>query len=566
MCGLTLKVRRRKNLFTFLAASWIILFGILVAGAYSVNHTTNIAKDGLQNNLSNLAKSFAVALKDAGHEKVSTDAPEDDLYWKLISTMSAWQREIPTVASVYTMRQNEQGEIIFICCPPADLDRNGKIEGENEELVPKGKVYEYDSEEDIQEILDAFGGESGFNNVPVPDDWGLWITATEPMLDETGEHVHAVLGVDFWGEDWNTNIQRAVLWSRLFLLSVIVVFFVVQIFVLRRQIVEDQLTEYAAHLEQVMDELVVAKKDADMAARAKSYFLANVSHEIRTPLNAILGVADILMNGNAGTSVGAGREQHPELVDLMRKSSSQLLSLIDDVLTFSSIEAHRIVLESAPIHPRQLIEDVKMMTSGNFAEKPNVEFLGECESSVPEVVLGDPVRIRQILLCLVSNAAKFTAAGRVTVRCSVAHVTDSMMTPASTPLSEPSRPVHLDPQIAQSKGLRGAVLMTESPGQQISVVGQPFSSLSKFSHDSVLLRFDVSDTGIGIDQGRFDSLFEMFTQGDNSLTRQFGGVGLGLNIVKGLVQLMNGKVHVESKPGRGSTFSVLIPVEEHAMP
>jgi signal transduction histidine kinase len=559
MCGLTaVVVRQRKNLFAFLVTSWITLFGILIAGAYSVNHAAYIAQNGLQNKLSSLAKSFAVALKDAGHEKVLPETPEDELYQKLINMMIAWQQNIPTVASIYTMRQNDNGEIVFICCPPADLDRNGKIEGEREQLVPKGKVYEYDLEEDIQEIFDAFGGKSGFNNVPSPDEWGLWITATEPIFDETGEYVHAVLGVDFWGEDWNADIRRAVLWPRLFLLSAVFIFFAVQVFVFRRQIVEDQLTEYATHLEQVMDELVAAKKAADVAAHTKSCFLANISHEIRTPLNAILGIADVLINTGVGKSAGVPLD-HTELVDIMRKSSSQLLSLIDDVLTFSSIEAHRIVLESVPIRPRQLIEDVKKMTSSDFAEKPNVKFHGECEASVPEVVLGDPIRIRQILLCLVSNAVKFTSAGHATVRCSVTHLTDTMALPMTSALSEPSRSVHLDPRIAQSKGLRGAVPIIESLGQQTTIMGQSFSSLRELSPDSLVLRFDVSDTGIGIARERFDSLFEMFSQEDNSSTRQFGGIGLGLNVVKGLVQLMNGKVQVESKLGRGSTFSVLIP-------
>ena len=564
MCGLTVAVCRRKNVFAFLIVSWIILFGILIAGMYSVNHAENNAKNGLQNNLSGLAKSFAVALTESGHEKVTIDTPDDDpFYMKLLGMMSEWQAQISAAASIYTCRKNTEGKIVFICCPPADLNRDGKFEGENEQLVPIGEIYDED-EEDIPEIFDAFKGNSGFNNIPTSDDWGLWITATEPIFDATGEHVDAVLGVDFWGEDWNRDIQRSVLWPRLFLLAAVILFFAVQVFVLRRQIVEDQLTEYAAHLEQVMDELVAAKKEADVAAHAKSCFLANVSHEIRTPLNAILGVADIFINIDANKSTEVDQE-HMKLVDIMRKSSSQLLSLIDDVLTYASIGTHRIVLESIPIHPRQLIDDVKIMTSGAFAEKPNVEFQGECEASVPEVVLGDPVRIRQILLCLISNAVKFTSAGHVAVHCSVTHETDNLATPATSLLSEPTRFVHLTPQIAHSRGLRGAVPMIEfPPGQQVTVVGQTFSSQFVLSPDSLVLRLDVSDTGIGIAHERFDSLFEMFSQGDNSLTRQFGGIGLGLNIVKGLVQLMNGKVQVESKLGHGSTFSVFIPVSEDA--
>lgn len=529
-----------------------------------MNHTANVAKNGLQHSLSGLAKSFAVALKDAGHNNVPLETPEDDLYWKLINMMSAWQQEIPTVASIYTLRQNEKGELIFICCPPADLDRNGKIEGKREQLVPKGTVYEYESEEDIREVFDAFGGKSGFSNVPSPDDWGLWITATEPILDDTGEQVNTVLGVDFWGEDWNTNIQRAVWWPELFLLSVIVFFFAVQVVVFRRQIIEDQLTEYTANLERLTDELVAAKKDADIAAQAKSFFLANVSHEIRTPLNAILGCADMLISIDTGLLEGVSRE---ELVEIMQKNSKSLMTLIDDVLTFSSIETRRIVLESVPIRLRQLIDHVKAMTSGAFAEKPDVEFRVEYEKSVPEVILGDPVRLRQTLLCLVNNAIKFTQSGHVTVCCSMTHLAekaDNMATQTMMSFAEPFRSVLLDSKIAQSKGLRGTVPITESAGQQTSAMYPSCpASMHELSPNSWVLRLDVSDTGIGIDQEQFDSLFKPFSQGDNSLTRRFGGIGLGLSIVKGLVQLMGGKVQVDSKPGRGSTFSVWIPVNEY---
>lgn len=561
LCGLTWAVRRRKHLFSFLAASWITLFGILIVGAYSVNHTANVAKNGLQYSLSGLAKSFAVALKDAGHNNVPLETPEDDLYWKLINMMSAWQQKIPTVASIYTLRQNEKGELIFICCPPADLDRNGKIEGKREQLVPKGTVYEYDSEEDIREVFDAWRGKSGFSDVPSPDDWGLWITATEPILDDTGEQVHAVLGVDFWGEDWNANIQRAVWWPELFLLAVIVFFFAVQVVVFRRQIIEDQLTAYTANLERVTDELVAAKKDADIAAQAKSFFLANVSHEIRTPLNAILGCADMLISIDTGLLEGVSRE---ELVEIMQKNSKNLMTLIDDVLTFSSIETRRIVLESVPVRLRQLIEHIKTMTSGIFAEKPNVEFHVECGESVPEVILSDPVQIRQILICLVNNAVKFTQSGHITVRCSVTRLADKMVTQTNMSLAEPSRYVPLDFSIAQSKGLRGTVPITESAGQQTSAMYPSFpSGVHELSPDSWVLRLDVSDTGVGIDQEQVDSLFKPFSQGDNSLTRRFGGIGLGLSIVKGLVQLMGGKVQVDSKPGHGSTFSVWIPVNKY---
>jgi signal transduction histidine kinase/CheY-like chemotaxis protein len=559
MLGLTMKVRRWQKPLRFLVVSWLVLLGMLLAGMYSVNHVAYVAKDGLRNNLSGLAKSFAIALEDAGHEKVTLETPDDDpLYWKIIDMMSNWQKQIPAAASIYTCRKNAEGELVFICCPPADLNRDGQFLGENEELIPKGTIYEFDSEEDIREILDAFKGKSGFNNVPVKDDWGLWITASEPLFDETGERVDAVLGVDFWGEDWNAAIHNATFWSQLFLLSAVILFFAVQVFIIQQRNVEDRLTEYTAHLEKIMEELVAAKKEADVAAQTKSYFLANISHEIRTPLNAILGGAEILVNLDVGRTV---EEDRTQLVDMMRKSSKNLTTLIDDVLTFSSIDMKRIVLESVSVHLRRLIEDVKMMVGSNLAEKPALVFKMEYGESVPDIIFCDPVRLRQVLLCLINNAIKFTHAGNVTVRCSVFQPPNNVeqkneILPALT------NRIILNPQIAHAKGLRGITHVTELFESQTILNHWSTLDMSQvISGNKLILQIAVSDTGIGIPPEQFEVLFKPFAQIDNTSTRKFGGTGLGLSIVKGLVQLMRGTIHVESKLGYGSTFSILLPVD-----
>ena len=564
MLGVTWKVRLWKDRLPYLAVSWIILFGLLIAGTYSVNHVVYVAKKGLRDNLSGLAKSFAIALKDAGHEKITFETSDSDpLYWKMIAMMSEWQKQIPVAASIYTFRKNDEGEIVFICCPPADLNRDGIFEGEREERVPIGTIYDED-EEYISEILDAFAGRSGFSDAPVEDDWGLWITAAEPIFDETGEYVDAVLGVDFWGEDWNTYIQNAVFWTELFLLLSVVLFFAVQVFTIRRHIVEDRLTEYAAELERTMDELVEAKKHADSAVQAKSFFLANISHEIRTPMSAILGCVDMLVGVREGKSGTFTQEQ---LVDIIQKSSKNLMTIIDDVLTYSSIDTHRIVLESAPIDLRQVVEDVKIMTSSHFEKKPHLKFYTEWDDSVPNVIIGDPARIRQILLALISNAVKFTESGHITVRCSSILFSEEMEYTGTMCSAQPSsHPTpFLSPGIAQAKGLRGIVpVVSAEQAELLTTIGLSQTlEVWKASPTALLLRIDVSDTGIGIAKEQFGALFKSFTQVDNTSTRKFGGVGLGLSIVKGLVQLMGGDVQIASKLGQGSTFSVFLPVRGH---
>ena len=570
MLGLTWKVRRWKNIFPFLIVSWIVLFGILIAGAYSMNHVANVAKDGLRKNLSGLAKSFAVAVRDAGHEKITLETPDDDpLYTRLLNMMSEWQAQIPVAASIYTFRKNDEGQLVFILCPPADLNRDGIIYGEDEELVPKGTIYEFESEDEVLEILDAFAGLSGFNNAPFEDSWGWWITAAEPLFDATGERVEAVLGVDFWGEDWIANVRYAVFWTEMFLLLAIILFFAVQIFTIRRQIIEGKLTRYAADLEQTMDELVAAKKKADVAVQAKSFFLANISHEIRTPMSAILGCVDMLVASKEREPTSHGQEQlldQKQLVDIIRKSSKNLMTIIDDVLTYSSIDTHRIVLEYVPVDLRQLVEDVRIMASSLLEAKPQLQFHTGCENSVPTFILGDPARIRQILLALVSNAVKFTETGRIAVHCSGILLSEKSEhagtpCPASTSSSDTPTPF-LDVQIARAKGLRGTMHATsvEQTGLYTTVNPSQVLDTWKSLPSALLLRIDVSDTGIGIAKEQFGRLFRPFSQVDDTSTRIFGGTGLGLSIVKGLVELMGGDVQVASKPGRGSTFSVFLPV------
>ena len=539
----------------YLIVSWMILLGIQATSIYCIDRVAEIAKEGLKGNLSGLAKSFAVALKDAGHENVTLEMSDDHpLYRKMLAMMSAWQDQISVAASIYTFRKNADGEIAFICCPPADLNRDGKIEGDKEELTAKGEIYEYESDDDIHEILDAFSGHPGFNNIPVRDKWGLWITATEPIFGGNHEHVDAVLGVDFWGEDWNAHIRHAMFWPKLFLLLSMVLFFVVQVFTIRRQIIEDKLIDYAAELEHTMDKLVEAKKEADSAAQAKSFFLANVSHEIRTPMNGILGCIEMLAS--------VADRQQMQLFDIMQKCSKNLLAIIDDVLTFSNIDTNRIALESVPMELRQLVEDVKIMLASSLEEKPQLQFRTEWDEGVPETISGDPVRMRQILLCLVSNAIKFTETGCITVHCSVMIPSDKTEPTEVTAIESTQV---LSPKIALAKGLRGVIQTIEHVEQQ-TVIYQPSipGSLCKLLPNTSILRMDVTDTGIGIARNQFDILFKPFSQVDGSLTRKFGGTGLGLSIVRGLVQLMGGSVLVTSELGHGSTFSVFIPFNESA--
>jgi len=262
---------------------------------------------------------------------------------------------------------------------------------------------------------------------------------------------------------------------------------------------EHRVQDRTADLQEANLELSAAKAAADEASRAKSNFLATMSHEIRTPMNGVIGMIDVLHQ----TSLNG---HQVEMVDLIRDSAFSLLTVIDDILDFSKIESGRLDLEHAPLSLADMAESACGMFD-HIALKKDVEFTLFVDPALPEMVLGDSQRLRQVLLNLVSNAIKFSSGreqpGRVAVRVE---------------------------------------LMGGDAG-----------------HADVGI--DVIDNGIGIDEESCSRLFTAFSQADTSTTRRFGGTGLGLAISRHLVGLMGGELSVESQPGRGSTFSVRLPLE-----
>jgi PAS domain S-box-containing protein len=256
-----------------------------------------------------------------------------------------------------------------------------------------------------------------------------------------------------------------------------------------------------------------AVRMADAANRAKSDFLANMSHEIRTPMNALVGMADLL----AQTPLN---EDQQEYVDTIRRSSDSLLRLLNDILDFSKIEARKLTLETIVFSLTYEIQ-AALSTLRYQAAKKNLQLRLELASDLPSHFIGDPGRVRQILVNLIGNAVKFTDRGSVTV------AVESL--PSETSPPDPSA----------------------SPGDV---------------HRPARLRVSVSDTGIGIAESQQAAVLAPFTQADASMTRRFGGTGLGLSISRQLVELMGGNLRLHSEVGVGSTFyfEIELPVADEA--
>jgi len=334
--------------------------------------------------------------------------------------------------------------------------------------------------------------EVAVNREPVKEAVRSYMSAYAPFYDSQGRFV-GVAGVDMWVRDFDARvgaIRRAGIgaFAAVALLSVLAGLLVMRLSrIARRGRRRDRIIQ--SRLAEAKQQAEIQAQRAEGASRAKGDFLAMMSHEIRTPMNGVLGFVNLLLD----TPLNA---EQREFAQGVRRSGDALLTIINDVLDYSKIEAGRMSVEQIDFDLHAVCLEVRSILQSAAAERGLVMTLAY-DAALPRLIKGDPVRVRQVLLNLASNAVKFTDYGTVRIEVS-----------------------RFDPE-----------------------------------H----LKISVVDSGVGITADQLDRLFQRFTQADSSTTRRYGGTGLGLAISKTLVELMGGKIGVHSVPGAGSTFWITLP-------
>lgn len=432
----------------------------------------------VQNDLKRLAIVAASQIDADRHHQLNTPEQMDTpLYNEVVAPLKAIRSHTSGLKYLYTVRYKDE-DIIFV----VDAAELGDHDGDGiEDRSALGEIYK-DCDPAMAKALanTESPGTPYVTDKPYQDKWGSFMSSYAPFFNSCGE-LEGVLGVDVMAEDYLKRMASARNAALLGLIPALIVSTLLGILVFRLR--KKTLSQ--------MKELELANQRALDASEAKSNFLANMSHEIRTPMNAIIGMSHLALKTKLDN-------KQRDYITKVNAASLSLLGIVNDILDFSKIEAGKLSMETVPFYLDDVLNNVASLVALK-GEEQGLEIMFRIDKDVPLKLVGDPLRLGQIMINLTNNAVKFTKKGNIVIS----------------------------------------------------------THLEKMENMRVVLLFKVKDTGIGMSNEQLGKIFSPFSQADSSTTRKFGGTGLGLTICKRLVDMMNGRIWVESVLGEGSTFQFI---------
>ncbi len=556
MVGISIWLLRNRFGLLYLAVSWGLFLLLLGIGFSLARRAEDLCHVTWLRALEGVTQSLASATESMGHAKISRETELDSpLYQGILKLQAAWLHDFPVIEGVTTLRlrENESAKVYRIV--ESQWNRDVQIDS-----LDLGPTFYSPSEEWLGVYRKSFDGKLALldTSSPTSDDPAVWhddhvVVVTAPLHDpDHPQYIEAILRVDFDLDQWFAILGR-VRFASAQLLALCLGLYLTALTLIAL------LHRNMLRMAEARHELIAAQKVADAAARAKSDFLANMSHEIRTPMSALVGFTEILAQRVYQSINPDDREELEGIMEIIRENGRLLLTVINDILDFSKIEANLLQIESVPVSIKRVIQEIWHMEMPKVVEK-HLDFSVTYTEPIPDIILADPTRLRQILINLVANAVKFTEKGSITIHCET--------------YEPPKQVMSADSQVAVKSGvlsgIRSHILSSIRPDMR-SRVGSavvphssesaeisPVSASETKMYPSTMLKIDVIDTGIGIDRKQLDHLFQPFTQLDNSSTRRFGGIGLGLSISKRLAEMMDGDITVKSEQGGGSVFTLTL--------
>ncbi|MCL2742539.1 MAG: ATP-binding protein [Planctomycetaceae bacterium] len=494
-----------KNGFT---AKTITVHGIIFLAAlfigffFSHSGINKVRQDESRTYMSILLEAAATVEK-LKHSEINENTLADSPVLAEIQHYFNSLSSFPFIGQIYTLRKNQDdANVLTKIVSSRDTVLNTEI-----------KLTSFIEGAFIRDSIDSTAHAINLSDHNFREKNGYYFIAAAPLKDRNSK-TEAILVIDFMEESG----FMANCFSLLLVLFLALYFCSTWFFVYAKV--------YQKKIRQNEDNLAAARKLSQAAVKAKGEFLSSVSHEVRTPMNALLGFSNILVQRIENVCPPEVVEESKGIFEIIQKSGQNLLTIINDILDYSRIESNLLQIESVPLSIKQVIEDVWQMEHNDIVAK-HLDFSVRYKEPMPELILSDPVRLRQILLNLIDNAVKFTNNGSIAVHCE------------AVPIS-------------------GGVADTAEQN----------TPNSRKVPNSALLRIEVIDTGIGIFKDDLEKIFEPLTQVDQSNKRRFGGNGLGLSIARRLAQLMDGDITVSSTPNKGSNFTlqlnVFLPNEEQA--